>query len=140
MQESSCNADEDSGNGTPGLMQVSCDNYADHSCDKKSTGDNVDAGAKELKDHLQQYDNNIIQALGQYNGWFTAGDESADSGKGLTEDYPCSAAGKGNGDPQNLDYLQETPNGWFQGLDVYGSDSFIGTYQCAGSCGSGKEC
>ncbi|KAI5799907.1 transglycosylase SLT domain protein [Geopyxis carbonaria] len=131
MQESSCNAD--AGGGTPGLMQVACGNYPDGSCDGKSIQDNVNAGAKVLTDNLNAAGGNVVQALGQYNGWFLAG-SGLNGNKGLTADYPCSDEGKSNGDPQNLDYVHQMLNGWFQGKDVYGADSWIGTYQKGSQC------
>lgn len=136
MQESSCNAD--SGGPTPGLMQVSCANYPDGKC-TGSIQDNVDAGANYLRQQLDGSGNNALLAVGSYNGWFVKG-SGLNGGKGLTKGYPCSSEGKGNGEPQNLDYLQETLNGWFMGMDVYGSQSWIGTYKCSGSCGGGDVC
>lgn len=69
MQESSCNAD--AGGPTPGLMQVSCDNYPNGVC-TDSIQDNVDAGANYLRQQLDASNNNAIAAIGSYNGWFTA--------------------------------------------------------------------
>jgi hypothetical protein len=59
---------------------------------------------------------------------------------GMTQDYPCSAQGQANGEPQNLDYLQQTLNGWFTGQDVYGDENWIGEYQCSGNCDNGNLC
>ena len=120
-------------------MQVACDNYPDHTCSGHSISDNVDAGANLLRQTLDDNDNNAVAAIGAYNGWFTAGSGMNDN-KGLTQGYPCSQEGRSNGDPQNLDYLQQTLNGWFQGKDVYGDDSYIGTYQCSGSCNGNDLC
>ncbi|KAB8360678.1 hypothetical protein FH972_024415 [Carpinus fangiana] len=128
MQESSCDAGE--GGPTPGLLQVACENYPDGSCDNKSVQDNVNAGAQVLKNGLDNAGGNIIQALGEYNGWFT----------GLTQGYPCSSEGQSNGSPQNLDYLQQVLNGWFQGELVYDHVQDFGTYQCSGSCDNGSLC
>lgn len=136
MQESSCNAD--AGGPTPGLMQVSCDNYPNGQC-TDSIQDNVDAGTKYFKTQLDSANGNALVAFGSYNGWFTA-DSGLNGGKGLTEDYPCSAEGQSNGEPQNLDYLHQVLNGWFMGLDVYGDDSWIGTYRCDQSCNDGSKC
>lgn len=139
MQESSCNADE--GGPTPGLMQCdpgNCQNGQD-SC-QYPIQDNVDCGAWVLRTALDDNDGNAVRALGAYNGFFTAG-SGLNGGKGLTQDYPCSSEGQSNGAPQNLDYLHETLNGWFQGLDVYGDDSYIdGSYACTGNCGDGGYC
>lgn len=136
MQESSCQAD--AGGPTPGLLQVSCDNYPNGVC-TDSIQDNVNAGANYLQQQLIASGNNAIAAIGSYNGWFVAG-EGLNGNNGLTEGYPCSDEGRSNGEPQNLDYLQETLNGWFTGQDVYGDQNWIGTYNCQGSCNSGDLC
>lgn len=136
MQESSCNAD--AGGPTPGLMQVSCTNYPNGQC-TDSLDDNVNAGANYLRQQLDAYGNNALLAIGSYNGWFPAG-SGLNGNKGMTEGYPCSDEGRANGLPQNLDYLQETLNGWFTGQDPYGDQSWIGTYNCQGQCGNGNKC
>lgn len=106
--------------------------------------DNVDCGAWYLQQQLAASGGNAVHALGAYNGWFTAGDWGAgqNGGRGLTEDYPCGDAGRANGQPQNLDYLHETLNGWFLGYDVYGDDAGVveGKYACQGSCDNGGLC
>lgn len=136
MQESSCNAD--AGGPTPGLMQVSCDNYPNGQC-TDSIQDNVDAGTHYLKSQLDSAGGNAIEAFGSYNGWFTA-NSGLNNNQGLTEEYPCSSEGQSNGVPQNLDYLHQVLNGWLMGLDVYGDDSWIGTYHCDQSCSDGSKC
>ncbi|KAI0390596.1 glycoside hydrolase family 23 protein [Xylariaceae sp. FL0594] len=141
MQESSCDAD--AGGPTPGLMQCDPSNCPNGkgSC-QYPVQDNTDCGAKVLSDNLNEAGGNAIRALGGYNGWFTADDwgASMNDGKGLTVDYPCGK-GRAHGEPQNLDYLHETLNGWFQGKDIYGSDSDLdGIYACTGSCGGGNVC
>ena len=120
-------------------MQVACENYPDGKCDGHSVADNVDAGTKYLSDRLGENNNNAIAAIGAYNGWFTA-NSGLNNNKGLTTDYPCSSEGQSNGEPQNLDYLQQVLNGWFQGKSVYGDDNWIGTYQCKGYCAGDNQC
>ncbi|KAG9252430.1 extracellular soluble lytic transglycosylase [Emericellopsis atlantica] len=142
MQESSCNAD--AGGPTPGLMQCApgnCYEGQGGSC-QYPIQDNVDCGAWVLRDYLDSSDGNAVRALGRYNGWFTAADNTGlNGGKGLTEGYPCSGEGQSNGVPQNLDYLHEVLNGWFMGYDMYGSDSNLGGYyNCQGNCYSGPIC
>jgi hypothetical protein len=110
MQESSCNAK--AGGPAPGLMQVECANYPDHSCNNKSTQDNVNAGAQVLMDNLNKTDGNFVHAIGAYNGWFTASDGTGlNGGRGITADFPCSSDGKASGWPQNLDYVMQVLNG-----------------------------
>lgn len=116
-------------------MQVSCENYPNGQC-TDSIQDNVNAGANYLRGRLDDAGGNAVSAFGKYNGWFTAG-SGLNGNRGLTVDYPCSAEGKSNGEPQNLDYLQQVLNGWLLGLDVYGSDNWIGTYNCDQSCNNG---
>ncbi|KAI5457042.1 hypothetical protein BGZ63DRAFT_516801 [Mariannaea sp. PMI_226] len=138
MQESSCNAD--AGGSTPGLMQCdpgNCPNGAP--CVEVNA--NVDCGAKVLRDALDQADGNAVHAFGAYNGWFTASDDTGlNGGKGLTEDYPCTE-GRKHGDPQNLNYMHELFNGWFQGYDIYGANSDLaGKYNCDQNCDDGSKC
>lgn len=140
MQESSCNADE--GGPTPGLMQCdpsNCQNGQDN-C-QYPIQDNVDCGAWVLRNALDNADGNAVQAIGSYNGWFVS-NSGLNGDKGITVDYPCSDEGRSHGVPQNLDYLHETLNGWFQGLDVYGNDAerVGGIYGCSGSCDNGDVC
>lgn len=139
MQESSCNADADS--PTPGLMQCAPGNcYEGQGGDcKYPVEDNVDCGAWVLRTYLDAADGNALRALGRYNGWFTAEDNTGlNGGRGLTESYPCSEEGQANGVPQNLDYIHEVLNGWFQGYDIYGDDSDKGGYyNCRGACDGG---
>ncbi|KAI8629590.1 glycoside hydrolase family 23 protein [Xylariaceae sp. FL1651] len=141
MQESSCNAD--AGGPTPGLMQCdpsNCQN-GQSSC-QYPVQDNTDCGAWVLSQGLDAAGGNAVHALGAYNGWFTADDwgASMNGGKGLTVDYPCGL-GRSFGDPQNLNYLRYTLNGFFQGKDIYGDDADLdGMYACQGSCGGGNVC
>lgn len=117
-------------------MQVSCNNYPNGQY-TDSVEDNVNAGTNYLKSQLDAAGGNAIPVFGAYNGWFTAG-SGLNGGKGLTEGYPCSDEGRANGVPQNFDYLHQVLNGWLMGLDVYGSDNWIGTYDQ--SCGDGSKC
>lgn len=139
MQESSCNADE--GGPTPGLMQCDPSNCQNgkSSC-QYPVQDNVDCGAHVLRAQLDDSNGNAVKAIGAYNGWFTAG-SGLNGNKGLTEKYPCSAEGKRHGEPQNLNYLHETLNGFFQGKDIYGKDNNLkGKYNCQGNCNNGNIC
>lgn len=135
MQQSSCSTN--TGNSTPGLMEVSCDYYPSGSC-TNSTQDNVNAGASYFTTQIAVAGDNVIQAFGLYNGWFTA-NSGMNGNRSLTEDFPCSSQGQVNV-PQNLDYLHQVLNGWLMGLDVDGADSWIGTYQCTQSCNAGSKC
>lgn len=141
MQESSCNAD--AGTATPGLMQCApfnCQN-GKSSC-KYPVQDNVDCGAYVLRSALDRSGQNAIRAIGSYNGWFTAEDKTGlNGGNGISEKYPCSQEGRNHGAPQNLNYIHETLNGWFQGYDMYGSDRNLdGKYDCKGNCNGNNLC
>lgn len=141
MQESSCDAT--AGGGTPGLMQCSPDNCVNGRGDCQwPVQDNVDCGAHYLRLQLDKSGGNAIRAIGSYNGWFTADDHTGlNGGLGITSWYPCSDEGRRNGDPQNLNYIHETLNGWFQGKDMYGSDQDLdGKYDCQGNCDNGRLC
>ena len=80
---------------TPGLIQVSCDNYPNGQC-TDSIQDNVNTGTDYLTSQLDAAGGNAIQAFGAYNGWFRAG-SGLNGNRGLTQDYPCSAEGQSNG-------------------------------------------
>ncbi|KAH8892484.1 hypothetical protein GQ53DRAFT_840867 [Thozetella sp. PMI_491] len=141
MQESSCDANE--GGPTPGLMQcdpANCQN-GQSSC-QFPIQDNVDCGAWVLRSALDASGQNAVHAIGSYNGWFNADDGwGLNGGRGITEGYPCSGEGQSNGLPQNLNYIHETLNGWFQGFDMYGDDQDLdGSYNCQGFCGGGSLC
>lgn len=135
MQESSCNADE--GGPTPGLMQCDPSNCQNgkKSC-QYPIQDNVNCGAHVLRQALDSNGGNAVHAFGSYNGWFTSSDGTGlNGGKGITKGYPCSAEGKRHGEPQNLNYIHEIFNGWFQGYDMYGKDANLdGKYNCQGNC------
>jgi Transglycosylase SLT domain len=140
MQESSCDPEAGAGTGTVGLMQVACANFPDGVC-TTDVAKNVDAGAGVLANALNNTGRNAIKTIGSYNGWFTAADGTGlNSGQGLTQGYPCSAQGIQQGAPQNLDYLQETLNGFFVGQNPQGDQSWIGTYRCQGNCNNGQLC
>jgi hypothetical protein len=137
-QSSRCKSHHPTQSPTPGLMQVSCANYPSVQC-TDSIQDNVDAGTKYLTSQIDSAGGNAIEAFGSYNGWFIANCGLNDN-KGLTGDYPRSSEGQTNGVPQNLDYLRQVLNGWLMGLDVYGDDNWIGTYQCDQTCSDGSKC
>jgi hypothetical protein len=141
MQESSCNAD--AGGPTPGLMQCdpgNCQNGQGNCW--YPIQDNVDCGAWVLRSALDNSGGNAVRALGSYNGWFTAQDGTGlNGGRGITKSYPCSSEGQQHGSPQNLNYIHETLNGWFQGKDMYGDDSNLdGSYNCQGWCDNSHIC
>jgi len=124
LQESSCDASAMGAGSTAGLMQISQDK-----CSGSPGGNcldpqfNIDAGAKYLADTVQQTGGNFLLALGYYNGWYL----------GMTVDEVL-AVGQGQccGCMQNLDYLQQSLNGWFVGKDAYAIG--LGTWQNLAVC------
>jgi hypothetical protein len=120
-------------------MQVACKNHPHGQCTKE-VAKNVKAGTVFLRKQLDPSNNTAIKAIGHYNGWFTAAEAGGKNGdEGLTEGHPCSPEGRHNGDSQNLEYLHQTLNGWFVGLNQQGEDSWIGEYHCQ-RCNNGGLC
>ncbi|KAJ1021883.1 hypothetical protein NDA16_003645 [Ustilago loliicola] len=123
MQESTCNPNVTGGNGEQGLMQITpdkCGGAPGGNC--KDPGFNVDTGAKYFKSTLDQCGGNVLQAIGQYNGWQL----------GLTVQKATAAKSQGNCLAQNnLDYLYQMLNGWFLGkANTYD----MGTYKNLAGC------
>ncbi|TKY87025.1 hypothetical protein EX895_003702 [Sporisorium graminicola] len=123
MQESTCNPSVTGGNGEQGLMQITpdkCGGAPNGNC--KDPWFNVDTGAKYFKTTLDQCGGNLLQAIGQYNGWSV----------GLTVQKATAAKSQGNCYAQNnLDYLYQMLNGWFLGkANTYD----MGTYKNLASC------
>jgi len=104
MQESSCNPKAYSA-GSTGLFQLSsdlCKPYSD--CyDSKS---NTEGGANYINSLLKQFNGNIAEVMGNYNGWYK-GIKPSD-----VQDMPCA-------ERQNWNYLQNIFNGFMQGVDGY---------------------
>jgi len=102
MQESTCNPKAYSA-GSTGLFQLSsdlCSPY-DDCYDSKS---NTEGGCNYIQTLLKQFDGNILESIGNYNGWF----------RGIKpQDYqnqPCATR-------QNWNYPQNVFNGFMQGID-----------------------
>lgn len=123
MQESTCNPNATGGNGEQGLMQITpdkCGGAPNGNC--KDVGFNVNTGAQYFRTVLDQYGGNVLQAIGQYNGWQ----------KGLTVASATAAKAQGHCYAQNnLDYLFQMLNGWFLGKDNAES---LGKYHNLASC------
>lgn len=123
MQESTCNPNATGGNGEQGLMQITpdkCGGAPNGNC--KDIAFNVNTGAKYFRTVLDQYGGNVLQAIGQYNGWQ----------KGLTIASATAAKNQGHCWAQNnLDYLFQMLNGWFLGKNNAES---LGKYHNLASC------
>ncbi|KAL7419076.1 hypothetical protein Q5752_005912 [Cryptotrichosporon argae] len=122
LQESSCNQYATGGNGEAGLMQLAeanCDGAPDGNC--YDLDFNVKTGASYFSSLITQYDGNVLEAIGSYNGWYA----------GLTVADATAAASEGDCSGQNnLDYITQMVNGWMQGQD----GSNLGTYFNLASC------
>jgi hypothetical protein len=71
-------------------------------------GTNIMMGAKYFKSQVDQFNGNVLEAVGAYNGWST--DMSFSSATNL-QWGPCAQ--------NNLDYLNQFFNGWCLGTDGY---------------------
>ncbi|KZT52570.1 glycoside hydrolase family 23 protein, partial [Calocera cornea HHB12733] len=101
MQESTCNPGAVGPNGEQGLMQLTVDK-----CGGAPGGNcqdvwfNINTGANYIQTTISQAGGNVVEAVGQYNGWQT--------GQTIS-----SVISNGNcGAQQNLDYLNEFFNYW----------------------------
>jgi len=109
MEESSCNPNAQGEGGEQGLMQISkdkCTGAPDGNC--KDPDFNIKTGAKYMADTLNANGGNIVLTLGEYNGWFK-GMTYADATKARYSSC-CRCQ-------NNLDYIFQIMNGWYQGID-----------------------
>ncbi|KAI5450687.1 hypothetical protein NCC49_002698 [Naganishia albida] len=109
IRESACNVNARGGGGEVGLMQVAanrCPNGDIGSCHQPYN--NIRLGADILREKLASADNNILQALGMYNGWMP----------GMTFDEAHNSAQCSHN--RNRDYVHSIVNGFMQGTDASG--------------------
>ena len=121
LSKSGCNPNAVGPNGQQGLMQLSRSQLPPGG--SVSPHDNIMIGAKLLQDRLFVFNNNIIECIGMYGGWF----------RGMTEWDPCV---KQRQVPQDLDFLQK----FFNGLILGRNYEWMGTYQCEGLCSGARLC
>lgn len=107
MQESSCIASTMGDNGGAyGLMQITQDKCSSGvSCTDPDY--NIKTGATYFKSRLEANNNNILLALGEYNGWYT----------GLTVAKATAIKSQCCECQNNLNYFQQMLNGWMQNVD-----------------------
>ncbi|KAI0923552.1 hypothetical protein AcV5_009058 [Taiwanofungus camphoratus] len=128
MQESSCNAETVGGAGEQGLMQLTkdkCGGAPNGNC--KDPEYNIRTGTEFFSTTLKNNDGNLLLTLGNYNGWpegMTFGEATA------AANGPCCRC------QNNLDYLQQTLNGWAQNVNPYSSNPRIGKYFNLDKCNS----
>lgn len=109
IRESTCNVNARGGGGEVGLMQVAanrCPNGDINSCHQPYN--NIKLGADILREKLASADNNILQALGMYNGWMP----------GMTFDEAHNSPQCSHN--RNRDYVHSIVNGFMQGTDASG--------------------
>jgi hypothetical protein len=109
MQESGCQPNAVGGNGEQGLMQITqekCGGAPNGDC--REPGFNIGRGAQYFADTLNGNGGDLLKSIGNYNGWFV----------GMTMGAATAARAQGHClAQQNLDYLMQTLNGWYQGRD-----------------------
>lgn len=106
MQESGCNRDAQGARGEQGIMQVAGNACTQSDC--KEPWYNIHRGASILVDDKLGGDvenGNIIQALGQYNGWMP----------GMQVGWGAQYGPSG----QTIAYLDDMLNKWMQGKNAY---------------------
>jgi len=103
MQESTCNANVMGANGEIGLMQLTPDKCQGKNCHDANV--NALIGAKYFADEIKRRNGNALAALGQYNGW---GDSTMSYRSATSKQWGCHSQ-------NNLDYLNQAVNGWWQG-------------------------
>ncbi|RSH84341.1 uncharacterized protein EHS24_005861 [Apiotrichum porosum] len=122
MQESTCQPELTGGGGEAGMMQLLGSN-----CDGAPNGDcydvdfNIDRGVYYLRDRIDANGGSVLLGMGAYNGWekgMTRGDvyEKANT-------WGCFAQ-------QNLDYMEQTLNGWLQNQYGYERGSINNRKDC----------
>ncbi|MDB6153658.1 MAG: transglycosylase domain protein [Chthoniobacteraceae bacterium] len=115
MEESHCDPGvSDSGNpaNAGGIMQI-------QGQEEKGAPDpatNIMQGAHELRRHLEESKQNVLEAIGSYNGWQ----------KGLV--VKTMITPPWGGASMNLDYVHQVVNGWCQGVEGYSIGSFNKKY------------
>ncbi|KAL6297855.1 glycoside hydrolase family 23 protein [Sparassis latifolia] len=126
MQESSCDAGTVGGGGEQGLMQLTQDKCGGApGGDCKDPDFNIRAGVEYFSEMLRSNGESLLLTMGNYNGWplgMTYDDATA---AGDTSCCTCQ---------NNLDYLQQTFNGWVLNVDPYSSTPPIGKYFNLNKC------
>ncbi|KAI0940825.1 hypothetical protein AcV7_003101 [Taiwanofungus camphoratus] len=126
MQESSCNAETVGGAGEHmQLTKDKCGGAPNGNC--KDPEYNIRTGTEFFSTTLKNNDGNLLLTLGNYNGWpegMTFGEATA------AANGPCCRC------QNNLDYLQQTLNGWAQNVNPYSSNPRIGKYFNLDKCNS----
>ncbi|KAH9945736.1 lysozyme-like protein [Amylocystis lapponica] len=121
MQESSCNPATVGGAGEQGLMQLTWDKCGDAPGGNCRDPDfNVRTGVEYFSTTLKNNGGSLLLTIGNYNGW-PAGMTYVRTATAAAQ-TPCCRC------QNNLDYLQQTLNGWLQNVNPYMSSPRIGKY------------
>ncbi|KAK7053476.1 hypothetical protein VNI00_004102 [Paramarasmius palmivorus] len=116
MQESSCNPQTTGGGGEAGLMQLTHEKCVGTS-DCYEPDFNIGTGARFFKTLLDNNGGDVLTSVGNYNGWY----------KGMTKDAATAARNSACCRcQQNLDYIFQTVNGWWQNVNAY--SNHLGAY------------
>ncbi|KAF7376313.1 Lysozyme-like protein [Mycena sanguinolenta] len=113
MQESSCDASTVGGGGEQGLMQITqdkCGGAPGGNC--KDPAFNIKTGAAYMKSVLDSNNGNILETIGNYNGWE----------KGMTKGYRRRKITLLHLPEQSRLYF----NGWLQNINAY--EAHLGQY------------
>jgi len=112
MQESTCNPSAVGPNGEQGLMQLTqdkCGNAPNGNCQDPTF--NINEGATYIQQTISDAGGNVVQAVGQYNGYT------------LGQTISSVIANPNCGAQQNLDYLNQFFNFWLVNKNAYSSDA-----------------
>ncbi|KAG9003254.1 hypothetical protein FRB94_007736 [Tulasnella sp. JGI-2019a] len=114
MQESGCNPKATGQGGEVGMFQLSPDKCTGVS-DCFDAATNMNIAADYIQSQLDSVNGNVFLMIGNYNGWV----------EGMTFETATAAANTTCCHCQNnLDYVHQVVNGWYQNLDstMYGAD------------------
>lgn len=117
-QESGCDSQTHGGAGEIGLMQITPDK-----CGGAPGGNcfdpdfNIHTATAYFAGRIAANNGNLLQAIGEYNGWYQGMTVQAATAAANTSCCHCQ---------QNLDYVHQLLNGWLQNVDVYATG--MGSY------------
>lgn len=100
---------------------------------------NMECAARNLRHWLDASDDNIIYALGAYDGWWAHGPGPNNNQSYVPADR-CSPEGRARNErrrdklPTNLSWLHNMLNGWFQGHNLTANPELAGRYNNLGNC------
>ncbi|KAI0743489.1 lysozyme-like protein [Daedaleopsis nitida] len=111
MQESSCDPSTVGGGGEQGLMQITkdkCGGAPGGNC--RDPDFNIKTGTAYFASVLNDNGGSLLKTIGNYNGWSTGMTIASATAAKHSDCCLCQ---------NNLDYLQQMMNGWFQNKSPY---------------------